>query len=223
MFGSGEVLQAVLAEVPKGNALRKPVRDEPVDAVRYDYLPAMAAGGNPRRAVHIEADVVVTDPPGFAGVQTHPHAHGFAPGPGVPGQGMLGGNHRLGSIGGTGEDHKEGVALGAQLDAVVGCNRVAHQAALVVQDASPVVPKFLEQSGGALDVREQEGDGPARAFRHGGHWLVYRPNGRPSPGVTFKTGRTGPVRESYAGRSSSSRSGQVSKAALGPDCAIVVV
>ena len=75
---------------------------------------------------------------------------------------------RIAFIGGTGEDHKEGVALGAQLDAFVGGDGGAHEPALIVQDIGPVVSEFLEQAGGTLDVREKEGDGASRAFRRGG-------------------------------------------------------
>src|SRR5260370_31949571 len=96
------------------------------------------------------------------------------------------------------------MALRAQLDAIVGGDRVAHQPALIVQNASPVVPEFLEQAGGTLDVREQEGDGPARAFRRGGHYLVYRLNGRLSPASRSKPEGARPVCESYPGRSSHS-------------------
>src|ERR1700682_1618600 len=129
----------------------------------------MPARATPRPPVYVEPHVIVTDPPSFTGVQTHTDAHRFATNPVVAGQRVLGRNHRPGGGGGASEDDEEGVAFRAQLAAVVLCDRAAHQPALIVQDAGPVVPEFLEQAGGTLDVREKEGDGPSRAFRRGGH------------------------------------------------------
>src|SRR6202030_3972770 len=69
MLGAGKVLQPVLAEVADADARGKRRGDEPVDAVRNDYLPAVSTGGDACRAVDIETDVIVTDQPSPARVQ----------------------------------------------------------------------------------------------------------------------------------------------------------
>ena len=75
VLGLGEILQPVLAEVPDAHTWRKSLFDQRVDAVRDDDLPAVPAGGNPRRAMHVQADVVGRDDATFSCMKAHPHAH----------------------------------------------------------------------------------------------------------------------------------------------------
>src|SRR5437879_539102 len=123
----------------------------------------------------VEADVAVGHDPTFARMQTHPDPDRLAARPGVGRQGMLGGNDGLHGILRTGKHDKERVALGPQFDATVSGERRPHQTALVLEDVPPLIPKLLEETGGSLDVREEEGDGSGREYRRAGHgWLVHR-------------------------------------------------
>ena len=66
MLGSGKVLEPVLAEVPDAYTWGNSLFDQRVDGVRDDDLPAMPAGGNPRCAMDVEANVVGRDDATFS-------------------------------------------------------------------------------------------------------------------------------------------------------------
>jgi hypothetical protein len=62
----------------------------------------------------------------------------------------------------------EGVALHLHLNAAVGSESLAEEAAVTLERAHVVVlPEFLQQPCGALDVGEQQRDRAARKLRHG--------------------------------------------------------
>ena len=122
----------------------------------------MRSGGNPRRAVHVEADVVVTAQVPFARVEAHPHPDRVALRPALPGQSALGSDGRFQRIRGRTEDREEGVTLGADLDPLVRGKRAAHDGRVALQHALVLRAKPLQQARRALDVSEEKRDGAGR-------------------------------------------------------------
>ena len=72
----------MLTEIPERNVGRQLVGDQLARGARDEHLPAVAGRADPRRAVHVQADVVVHRDVRLAGVDTHAHAHVHALGPG---------------------------------------------------------------------------------------------------------------------------------------------
>jgi hypothetical protein len=71
VLGRVEVLEAVLAEVAKGDFGRKLLFDEPARHARKNDLPAVCNRADPRRSMHPEPDVALAAAPGLARVKPH--------------------------------------------------------------------------------------------------------------------------------------------------------
>ncbi len=131
-FGLRQVLEPVRAEGPEGGAFGQVLRDYHPGGFGQQDLAPVPGGGDARGAVHVEAHVVAVDHLArHPRVQSDPHAHGAALGPGVRRQGASrrrGGRHRAGR---RREGHKEAVALGVDHDAAVIGKRLAHQALML--------------------------------------------------------------------------------------------
>ena len=67
-LGRGQVLQPVLAEVPQPLGAEQRSRGR-----RDEHLPAVSSRRDPRRAVHVDADVPLSAHMRRARVHTHPH------------------------------------------------------------------------------------------------------------------------------------------------------
>ena len=65
-----------------------------------------------------------------------------------------------------GEDHEERVPLGPDLDAALRGPRGSRDLAMPLEQRRPAVAQLLGQARRALDVGEQEGDGPGRKLGH---------------------------------------------------------
>ena len=59
MLGAIEVLQPVLTEIAECNVRRQLVSDQLARGARDQYLTTMAGRADPRRAMHIQSDVII--------------------------------------------------------------------------------------------------------------------------------------------------------------------
>ncbi|MEO5576450.1 MAG: hypothetical protein ABIR67_08875 [Gaiellaceae bacterium] len=103
-------------------------------------------------SVDVEADVSLFGEPGLTAVK--PHAHLDRPSH----ERLLrygGGGH---GIRGSGERHEERVALGVDLDAVVGAKSLPEEPAVLVECGRVLVAEFVEELRRALDIGEEERD-----------------------------------------------------------------
>src|SRR2546426_5957573 len=76
-----EVLKAMNAKVLQLQLSWQALLDQAARGLRHHDLPAMRGGGDPRRVVHVETDVLIADQGRLAGVQTdaHPDRAGLRP------------------------------------------------------------------------------------------------------------------------------------------------
>ena len=158
----GDVLQPVHAEIPQLHPSRKGVLDQPPGGVGHDDLPTMGRVGDPRRPVHVDADVVVPTWNPLPGVEAHPDPNGEAGRPVVGGQTPLGGGRGPDGSHRAAEHREERVAHGADLHPAALGDRPANDRGMLVPDSRVPIAELLEQLGGPFDVGEQEGDRPGR-------------------------------------------------------------
>ena len=166
--GEVEVPQPVDPEVPQGHPGRDlPLHQDP-GGVGDDHLAAGGRPGDPGRPVHVDAAVVVPAQGPLAGVQAHPDPHREPGRPPVAGQAPLGGHRGPDRRHRAGERREEGIAFGADLDPVAVPDRLAQDRRVLVAHRPVAVAQVLQQPGRALDVGEQEGDGPGGQPPRGG-------------------------------------------------------
>ena len=123
----------------------------------------MAEIAEPGRLVHRESDVAVAADRRLARVQADPDVHAAVLRPVGVAHRALGGDGRRDGGSGAAEDEEEGVALAVDLDPAVLREGAPQQLVVPLQELPVALPpKVLEQARRALDVREQEGDGPLR-------------------------------------------------------------
>ena len=151
-LGSGEVLQPVLSEITScGVAVQ-----EPSCRLGEDDLSPVSSGGDPRRAVNVDADVAFVRHDRLAGVDSHADPDGagleLAPRLGSGGNG----------VGGAGKRDEEGIALRVHLDTGMSGERVPQGSAVLGKQVGVARPVLLKESRRALDVREEKGDGSSR-------------------------------------------------------------
>jgi len=151
-LGRGQVLQPVLAQIAQ------PVRvDERRGRGRDEHLPAMACGADPRRPVHVDADIPLLVQ--MRGARVDADAHPDRPG-GQPLE-HAGRSPECARCGRKGDE--EGVPLRVDLDAAVGVEGLAQDAAMLRQRRRiPLGTQLVEQLRRPLDVGEEEGDGSGR-------------------------------------------------------------
>jgi len=118
------------------------------------------------KRVHAETDVAVCPHCRLAGIEAHSDAYVEPVGPGESCEGPLAGDRRHDRVLRLPEGEEEGVALGIDL-APAHLHHGLSQQPLVLCEHGVVAltPKRVEQTRRALDVREQEGDGPGRDVR----------------------------------------------------------
>ena len=145
MLGVVDVLQAVIAEIPKGGAGRQAVLDERPGGTGEDDLPAVSRPGDPRGSVHVDADIVVPARNPLAGMEAHPDSRRGVEGPLVRGQGPLGGHGRPNGAHRAGKRDEEGVPLGPDLDPVFLGDGSANDCGAVVVDGRIPITELLEQ------------------------------------------------------------------------------
>jgi len=68
-----EIFESARAEIAEAHPLRQRLFDESTSRVREEHLAAVTGGGDPRRTVDVDAQVVVSAEDGLASVHPHPH------------------------------------------------------------------------------------------------------------------------------------------------------
>ena len=114
----------------------------------------------------VEAGVQIAGDEGLAGVNADPYPDRFAL-PCVPGRAPLGIRRRQHGRARIGEGEVKGVAVHLHLDPAMSGDRLAEEAAVVLERPHvDLLAEILQQPRGALDIREDKGDRAARKLRH---------------------------------------------------------
>ena len=122
----------------------------------------MACRRDPRRAVHVPADVALVRHDRRPGVDAH------ADGDRGRGQRLLGLPRRVERPRRGRERVEERVALGVDLDAAEAPEDLPEDVALLAEDSGvALVAELVEEARRALDVREEKRHRAARELRHG--------------------------------------------------------
>ena len=150
-----EVLQPVLAELSQLAVDERPRRR------RDDNLATVAGRGDPRGTVQLAAGIALARQQRLARMQAHPHLDGarlqrrLARG---------GGGQRLDRIG---IGVEEGVALRVDLGTTMRGEGASQKAAVLGERLDvALLAELLDETRGAFDVREEEGDGRKLSVRH---------------------------------------------------------
>ena len=160
-----DVLQTTLAQVANRHTRRKILLCELAGGRGQQHLTAVAGSGDARRPVNADADVPLLADPRLTGVQTHPNPDRRPVGPALGGQVTLSIDGRRHCVCGGRKGNEERVTLRVHHLPPVGGDRSPHDPIVDLENLRvPVVTQRLEQRGRPLDVREQEGDGPAWEF-----------------------------------------------------------
>ena len=107
--------------------------------------------------VYVEADQSHRALGGLARVDSHPHAHAAAFGPGMGGKPSLDLNRGGQALARRCEHREERIALGVHLAAVVDGERGPHQSVVISQHSTVGIAKALQHCCRALDVGEEKG------------------------------------------------------------------
>ena len=151
---SAQTAEPVLAERPQRHA----VAQQHLGRVGHEHLTAVRERHQPRRAVHLAAEVVPVAFDRLTGVQTHAHREVDG---GVVAQLLLRLDRGGRRVGGSRERGAEAVATGAEHVAAVAFDRAPHDGVVDPQRIGHVGRGFLPQTRGVLDVGEQERHRPA--------------------------------------------------------------
>ena len=147
-----EVLQAVATEIAQ-----RLIVDERGGRGREDHLAAVGEGRNAGAAVDVDPDVALRGDARRAGVEAHPNRD-------RPRRERILAGGRSGDGAGSGwERDEEGIALRVDLDTPLGGERVTQHPAVIGERVRvPGGAELPQEAGRALDVGEQQGDGPRR-------------------------------------------------------------
>ena len=158
-----QVLEAVLAEVAQLNGRV----EQPSRRLRDQNLPAVPGAHDPRRTVDVEADIPLFRHDRLARVDpdSNPYRSLREPGLNVCRRGNR--------VARAGERDEERVALRVHFEPAVARECVADHAAVLRQYVGVALPELVKQARGALDIGEEECDGPARRL---GHALMIAPH-----------------------------------------------
>jgi hypothetical protein len=166
VLGLRQVAQLVLPELDEPDVVAERAVRQRLGRRGQEDLAAVAGSHDPRGAMDVEADVGVLADRSLAGMQPDADADRLAARPALLGQGPLnldGGRDRLRR---PVEGREERIALGAHLHAAVPDERRADELTVPGQQLRPPGAARLEQPGRALDVAEEERDGPGRKLGH---------------------------------------------------------
>jgi hypothetical protein len=145
-----DVLEPVLAQIRNGQL------DELGCRLREDDLTTVRRRRDPRREVHVVADVALLSNERQAAVQADPNLN-------RPGGEHIGERCSGGECSRSGREGEEkGVALGVDLDAALrAARRADHPAMLGKRLCVALRPELVQELGRAFDVGEEESDGAA--------------------------------------------------------------
>ena len=149
----GEVLEQVLAEVERFH----PAAGQGACLTTQEDLAAVGCSHHAGRTMNVEPDVVAVEQSRLAGVETHADADRAARRPRVLGERTLSGGRSRDGVRRARECDEERIALGVDLVAVVGAERLPEEAAVRLEQLVVTVTRLVQQARGALDVGEQEG------------------------------------------------------------------
>ena len=167
-LGSGEVFQAMGAQVAQREADRQVLVDEGACGLGHDDLAAVRRARDTGGVVDVQADVLLSYERSFTRVQPHANTKGDAFRPLVLREVPLRVCRRLASIDGAFEDAEERISLGAQLSPSLALKRRSQDRVVVGLRLYVALAYFLHEAGRSLDVGEQERDGAGRKR----HWAV---------------------------------------------------
>jgi hypothetical protein len=124
---------------------------------RDEYLPPVPGGGDPCRAVHVDADVALVGDERRPCVDPDPHANR----PTGEHRGCIPSSRQCSRRGRKGDEER--VPLRVDLHAALRGERLSQHAAMLPERGRVLLGAQLVQQGGrALDVREEERDGSRR-------------------------------------------------------------
>ncbi len=154
-----ETAESMVAERPE----RQSIPQQHLGRVGHHDLSAVGGRHQPRRTVHLRAEVVAISLGRLAGVQTDPHLEGD--GSRLGEQLLLDLHGSLGSVRCRRERCTETVAAGGEHVAAVLFDRPAHDAVVDLQRRRHLRRRFLPQPRRILDVAEQERHRPCWEIR----------------------------------------------------------
>jgi hypothetical protein len=140
-----DVLEMLLPEVVDGDTVRELVAEQRARGLREQDLAAVPGRGDARRADHVEAEVTLLADVWLAGVHAHTHEQLPSARPLVVAQRALRVDRGGHGVARTREGEEERVALGVDLRALAGAERLAHKPPVVARDAPELlVAELLE-------------------------------------------------------------------------------
>ena len=155
-LGRPEILEPVLAQVAQ--ALVEELRGR----LRHEHLASVARRGDACGAMDVDADVPLVRRQRLARVQPGPNANRAVAERLLE---LAGSRDR---VAGPAEGDEERIALRVHLVALVCRERRPQESPMVGQGLRvPLGPQLVQEPRGALDVREQEGDGSRGPRGHG--------------------------------------------------------
>jgi hypothetical protein len=148
--------------------------------LREENLPAVAGAHDARGAVHVGAHIPLVRDDRLTGVDADPHAHISV------GECLLGVSRCGQRVGRARERDEKRVPLGVDFDPAVLHEGVAQQPSVLREDVRVALAELVQETGRALDVREEQRDRPARKCPHAGIIALRRPQAK-STMITLAT------------------------------------
>ena len=158
-----DVLQAPFAQISNRDTRREVFLGQLPRRGREQHLAAVAGRADTRGAMDADPDVALLAHPRLTRVQAHAHSDCTSVRPALGRQVALSVDGGRDGVGSRAEGDEERIALRVHHPPVVGGEGTTQQPLVLGEHLRvAVAAQLMEQLGRALDVREQEGDGPAR-------------------------------------------------------------
>ena len=155
----------------------------------------MSGRADPRRAMHVQPDIVVVADVRLTSVDADPHAHLDALGPAMRHEGPLRAHRGGDRVARPREGDEEPVALGVDLTPAVLVEHRAQQPLMLGEHHRVIVAQPCQQPRRPLDVAEQKRDGATRKVRDTTQLSPQRVKSRPLHGLPPPPrGHPGPLR-----------------------------
>ena len=129
-------------------------------------LPPIPCSTNARGPMDIQPDVAPSSRDRLASMESHAHTHRCLCWPGIGSEGPLRHHRRCNRLRCTAERHKEPVPRRVNLITVPLLENRPQQFSICCQNTSVSVSEVLEETGGMLNVAEQESDCSSRQVSH---------------------------------------------------------